>query len=495
MTDTQPPPIPFDNSYARLPDVFYERIQPAHVTSPRCVRFNGPLAQELGLRLDENSDDLAAIFSGNTLPDGAEPLALAYAGHQFGGFVPQLGDGRAILLGEVVDRQGRRRDIQLKGSGRTRFSRNGDGRSALGPVVREYIVSEAMHALGIPTTRSLAMVTTGEPVARETMVPGGILTRTAASHIRVGTFEFFAARDDQPSIRLLADYVIDRHYPEARTAPNPYQTLFERVCDAQARLVAEWMRVGFIHGVMNTDNTTISGETIDYGPCAFMDTYDPATVFSSIDHFGRYAYENQPAIAQWNMASFGTCLMPLLHVDLARAQAIVEETVERFLSLFKQYWLDGMCRKLGLLRTEEAGVDLLKSLLQRMKQDRADFTVTFRALCDAVNDDPKDSAFKTLFVSEEQTEDWLTRWQARLADQAAPPETVSETMRTANPAFIPRNHRVEQAIRAAEDRNDFSVMDRLVQVLSAPYEDQPESAEYMNPPKPEEIVHQTFCGT
>lgn len=474
----------FDNSYARLPERFYERIKPEPVAAPELIRLNHQLAEALGLELPAEEAALAAVFAGNELLEGSEPLSQAYAGHQFGHFAGPLGDGRAVLLGEAVNDRGERFDIQLKGSGRTRFSRNGDGRSAIGPVIREYVVSEAMHALGIPSTRALAMVSTGETVYRETPLPGGVFTRVAASHVRVGTFEYFASQQDGEAVRLLADYVIDRHYPEAREADNPYLALFESVCKAQARLVAGWMTVGFIHGVMNTDNTAISGETIDFGPCAFMDHYNPAQVYSSIDHQGRYAYNNQPTIAQWNMACFGGCLIPLLHEETEQAHAAGEAVLETFTTEFREQYQGGMCRKLGL-ESSEANFGLVRDLLGLMSRDRVDFTLAFRLLCDKDN-----TAFKALFGAREELEAWLSARLSRLDD----PHAARQAMRNVNPAFIPRNHRVEQAIRAAE-QGDYSLTHTLVDILKQPYADQPDHAEYMAPPEPHEIVHQTFCGT
>ncbi|QGY39120.1 YdiU family protein [Pseudodesulfovibrio cashew] len=481
--------MPFDNTYARLPEDFFQRITPVPVAAPSLIRLNRELAESLGLDLPDDDTKLAEIFSGNALLEGSEPIAQAYAGHQFGGFVPQLGDGRAILLGEVVDAQGRRFDIQLKGSGQTRFSRSGDGRSPLGPVIREYVLSEAMHALGIPSSRGLAMTATGETVRRETPLPGGVFTRVAASHIRVGTFEYFASRQQETHLRTLADYAIDRHYPEAREAANPYAALFDAVCRAQARLVARWLCVGFIHGVMNTDNTTISGETIDYGPCAFLDRYNPAKVYSSIDMQGRYAYDNQPNIARWNLSSLGGCLIPLLDENRERAHAVGEEILESFGPVFTEAYHSGMCRKIGLTGAD-GDFALAGELLSLMARDRADFTLTFRLLGDRENP----ARFEGLFASSGEITAWREKWEDRLEQQGRAPDTVAEAMRTANPAFIPRNHRVAEAIAAAE-RADYGPLNRLMEVLAEPYADQPEDAEYMDPPAPDEEVRQTFCGT
>ncbi|MDX3928820.1 MAG: YdiU family protein [Shinella sp.] len=488
--------ISFDNSYARLPERFFARVEPTAVEAPLLVKFNRALAEELGLDAAALERDGAEIFSGNRLLPGSEPIAMAYAGHQFGQFVPQLGDGRAILLGEVIDRNGRRRDIQLKGPGQTPFSRRGDGRAALGPVLREYIVSEAMHALGIPTTRALAAVTTGQPVYRETILPGAIFTRVAASHIRVGTFQFFAARGDTEALRTLADHVIDRHYPELKGSDGPYLALLDAVAERQAALIAKWLGVGFIHGVMNTDNMTVSGETIDFGPCAFMDTYDPRTVFSSIDQAGRYAYGNQPGIGQWNIARLAETLLPLLHETPGEAVDLANDAVSRFMDRFQERWKGVVRAKLGLGETEEEGDgELIRSLLSLMYDGKADFTLTFRRLCDAAADAAGGERFAQLFADPAAPAAWLERWRARLSHGATRPAERADAMRSVNPAFIPRNHRVEQALSAAIEDGDFSLFEALGDVLSCPYEDDPRFAAYAQPPKPGEEVLQTFCGT
>lgn len=486
----------FDNSYAQLPDRFHARLPPTPVRAPRLVRLNAPLAEELGLDpASIDPDAAAAVFSGSRVPEGADPIAMAYAGHQFGHFVPQLGDGRAILLGEVIDRQGRRRDIQLKGAGRTPFSRNGDGRAALGPVLREYIVSEAMHALGIPTTRTLAAATTGEHVYREDVLPGAVLTRVAASHVRVGTFEYFAARGDADAVRRLADHVIDRHYPEARDAGQPYLALLEAVVERQAALVAGWMRVGFIHGVMNTDNTSISGETIDYGPCAFMDAYDPATVFSSIDRAGRYAFANQPPVAQWNLARLAETLLSLIDPEPERALEPARAAIDTFPGRFERHWMSGMRRKLGLSTDEPGDRALVDGLLDAMHAGGADFTLTFRRLRDAAADPERHAGARTLFPAPDLYDAWASRWRDRLGRDPQDPGRRAEAMRRANPAFIARNHRVERALEAAVEHGDFAPFEELLAVVSNPYEDQPGRAEYAQPPQPGERVLQTFCGT
>ncbi|BCS88552.1 protein adenylyltransferase SelO [Pseudodesulfovibrio sediminis] len=484
--------MPFDNTYARLPHHFYQKIAPTPVAAPQLIRLNTPLAQTLELDLPETDQALAALFSGNTLLDGMEPLAQAYAGHQFGHFVPQLGDGRALLLGEAVTGEGHRFDIQLKGSGRTRFSRGGDGRSPLGPVIREYVVSEAMHALGIPTTRALAMVTTGETVHRETPLPGAVMTRVASSFLRVGTFEYFAARNNVDALRQLAEYAIQRHYPEAAEADNPYAAFFEAVCAAQAKLVAQWMCVGFIHGVMNTDNTTISGETIDFGPCAFMDSYNPAQVFSSIDQQGRYAFNQQPLVVQWNMGCLGGCLVPLLSQDETEANAIGEQILGTLTPRFAEQYRKGLCAKVGLHTATDSDFALTRELLSLMHQDHVDFTVAFRTLCDC--EDRADS-FTSLFDAREAIAAWVEEWRSRLKAQGNNKAERRHAMRAVNPAFIPRNHRIEEAIRAAEDTGDFALTHRLIEILSNPFADQPENSAYQEPPQPSQRVHQTFCGT
>ena len=480
--------IPFDNSYAHLPERFHARLDPTPVRAPRLVRVNAGLAGQLGLDPGElASAEGVEVLAGNRVPEGAAPLAAAYAGHQFGNFVPQLGDGRAILLGEVVARDGARRDIQLKGSGPTPFSRGGDGRAALGPVLREYIVSEAMAALGVPTTRALAAVTTGEPVMRETMLPGAVLTRVASSHIRVGTFQYFAARGDNEAVRLLADHVIARHYPDAASAANQYRALLDAVVARQAALVGHWLLVGFIHGVMNTDNCSVSGETIDYGPCAFMDIYDPATVFSSIDRNGRYAYGNQPRIAVWNLARLAETLLPLLHDNEDAAVASAQESLAGFSPLFEAAYFGGLRRKIGLTSERDGDVTLVNDLLKLMAENSADFTLTFRKLSDA--------SVRGEFTDPAAFDVWASRWRWRLGDETASPETIWERMRAVNPAFIPRNHLVEAALNAAIEHADFAPFEEILSVLSRPFEDQPGFERYAAPPLPDQRVTQTFCGT
>ncbi|MEX1181819.1 MAG: YdiU family protein [Gemmatimonadota bacterium] len=486
----------FDNTYARLPERFHTRTMPSPVRAPRLIKLNHALAYELGLDVGGLDDATAAeIFAGNRVPDGADPIATAYAGHQFGTFVPQLGDGRAILLGEVLDRSGARRDIQLKGAGRTPWSRGGDGRAAVGPVLREYIVSEAMAALGIPTTRALAAVATGEEVLRERALPGAVLTRVASSHIRVGTFEYFARRGDTEAVRMLADHVIARHYPNAAQHDAPYRALLDAVIAAQAKLVADWLLVGFIHGVMNTDNMSIAGETIDFGPCAFMDEYNAATVFSSIDQRGRYAYGNQPTIAQWNLARLAECLLPLLSEDTDVAVAEATDALDAFAGVFAPAYHDGLRRKLGLRMQQEDDVALSGDLLQLMTDNGADFSLTFRRLSEAAADTDHDDVVRSLFIDVPAIDAWLVRWRQRLAQEPTTAEARRSAMRGVNPAYIARNHRVEAVIRAAEDRDDFAPLEELLMVLSRPYDDQPEYAAYAEPPLAHERVQQTFCGT
>jgi uncharacterized protein YdiU (UPF0061 family) len=475
------------HTYAELPQLFYSDAAPVAVRDPQLVVFNRPVATKLGLEPEAlEGPEGAAIFAGNTLPSCARPLAQAYAGHQFGHFT-FLGDGRAILLGEQITPSGDRIDVQLKGAGRTRFSRGGDGRAALGPMLREYIISEAMHALGVPTTRSLAVVTTGEPVYRETVLQGAVLTRVAASHIRVGTMQWAAAHAEPEALRALADYTRARHYPELADSPEPHLALFDAILERQARLIASWQLVGFVHGVMNTDNMALSGETLDYGPCAFMDTYDPATVFSSIDHGGRYAYGNQPLIAHWNLARLAEAMLPLFDPDLERAAERGRAVLDRFPDLFAQHWLDGLRAKLGLFTREADDKALAEDLLAWMQRRSADFTNTFRAIArlggceDSANDDFEFQA-------------WHRRWQARRRRQPQSPGDSEDLMRRHNPAFIPRNHKVEEALRAATIENDVSVMERLLDVLVRPYDHGRVLPMFSTPEKRDRPYH-TFCGT
>ena len=460
-----PPQFKFDNSYARTFKDFFVSCKAEPAEAPKLLQLNHSLAKELGLdpaALD--SETGAAIFSGNVVPEGAEPLAQAYAGHQFGGYAPQLGDGRALLLGEVIDTRQRRRDIQLKGSGRTPFSRGGDGKLSLGPALREYLMGEGMHALGVPTTRALAAVATGEAVYREIPLPGAVLTRVAASHLRIGTFQFFASRGGVEKSRELADYAIARHYPDIADADNPYLEFFKAVADAQASLVARWMNIGFIHGVMNTDNMTISGETIDYGPCAFMDTYAPGTFFSSIDRNGRYAYANQPVILSWNLTRFAETLVP--HVDTVKDRAIeiLTEQIEQVQPLYEKYWLAGMRSKIGLTTEDPNDLDLVNDLLWVMKDGKADFTLVFRRLSQTLRGDL--DAVQNLFDQSGAFEVWARRWRKRLEQEGAVGETTAQAMDRVNPIYIPRNNKVEEALAAAVSHDDMQPFTKLLEVLS-----------------------------
>lgn len=480
----------FQHSYSSLPARFYAQVAPTAVADPRLVIFNRSLADQLGLDASTIEPQAAALFSGNELAEDSTPIAMAYAGHQFGHFVPQLGDGRAILLGEL-----RGCDVQLKGSGRTPFSRSGDGRATLGPMLREHIISEAMHALGIPTTRSLAVVTTGEPVFREQPLPGAVLTRVAASHIRVGTFEYFAARGDNDAIRELLSYVIARHYPEARDADVPALAVIKAVAERQAKLIADWMGVGFIHGVMNTDNMALSGETIDYGPCAFMDSYDPKTVFSSIDRTGRYAYVNQPGIAQWNLARFAETLLPSIDSDDDQAVTLATEAVHAFMGRFDAHFLQRMREKIGFATVEDDDTELIKRLFAAMQSAQADFTLTFRRLADLAEHPADQASLRALFPDSAEIDQWLQDWEQRMQRD---PQTASEraaNMRRVNPAFIPRNHRVQAALDTAVESGDLEPFRKLLAILQRPYDSQPAADEYTQPPPPSERVFQTFCGT
>lgn len=476
-----------DNSYAHLPEIFFTKMDPNPVDAPELIILNDSLAISLGLNADTlKGEQEIAVFAGNGIPEGALPLAQAYAGHQFGNFT-MLGDGRAMLIGEQITPAGERFDIQLKGSGRTRYSRGGDGRAGIGPMLREYIISEAMHALGIPTTRSLAVITTGETIFRETMLSGAILTRIAQSHLRVGTFQYAAQWGTFEDLQQLADYAIKRHYPEIEVEENRYLSFLKAVIKKQAALIAKWQLVGFIHGVMNTDNMTICGETIDYGPCAFMNTYDPATVFSSIDIQGRYAYGNQPSIAGWNLARFAETLIPLLHEDESEAIKLAQDAISEFPEEYQSKWLSGMRSKLGLFNEEKDDETLIDDLLTLMQNNQADYTNTFRALTFNKLADNK------MFGTQEFIE-WHGVWQARLENQQESIESAYQLMRDSNPAVIPRNHRVEEALEAAVEQGDYSVMQQLVEVLHNPYDHAYENEEYTTLPA-STIPYQTFCGT
>jgi len=492
------PHFAFDNSYARDLEGAYVAWQPAAPPAPKLVRLNRALATELGLDADALQGPTGlALLSGATVPARAQPLAQAYAGHQFGGFSPQLGDGRALLLGELIDRHGRRRDIAFKGSGRTPFSRGGDGKAVLGPVLREYLIGEAMHALGIPTTRALAALATGEVVQRETPLPGALLVRVAASHLRVGTFQYFAARGDEAMLRRLADHAIARHDPALAGADQPYLELLRAVVRRQAALIARWMGVGFIHGVMNTDNMTISGETIDYGPCAFIEAYDPRAVFSSIDHQGRYAYGNQPGIAQWNLTRLAEALLPLLHSDSEQAVALATEVLQGFAPCYVAEHLAVMRAKLGLDDAGDAQADqqLAADYLDLLHAHGVDFTLGFRRLRDAAVGE--DAALRALFgAATEPLAAWLQRWHARSTAMAMPADARQQSMARANPAYIPRNHQVEAALAAAVNGGNLVPFERLLAVLQHPFEERAEDVDFMQPAALELTAgYRTFCGT
>lgn len=480
---------------------FYEQHNPTPVAEPGLIKFNYALAADLGLSLDDQDEGcLAELFSGNKVHDTSSPLAMAYAGHQFGHFNPHLGDGRAIYLGELDLVAGGSLDIQLKGSGRTPYSRNGDGRSALGPVLREYLLSEAMHKLHVPTTRALAAVTTGEEVIRRGVIPGAIMTRAASSFIRVGSFQYFAMQNDVGSIKALADYVIERNYPDVTEADNPYLALFESVVQRQASLIAQWMQLGFIHGVMNTDNMSIAGETIDYGPCAFMDFFDHNQVYSSIDQHGRYAYSSQPNIGVWNLSRLAECLLSLFDDDPDKGVELAQAVLENYITRYNDEWLLGFRGKCGLTAVTDVNPEddkaLLDSLLDVMAANQADFTLTFYNLSqlDAESSE-KDATLRELFAEPEAIDEWLVRWRQRLALESSNDNERQASMQSINPVYIPRNHQVEAAIRAGEDHNDFSVFHALYDILQKPFERQPGKDNYMLPPKPDEVVHETFCGT
>lgn len=498
----------FDNSFARRLEGFYAPVTGDEVPAPRIIALNRPLARQLNLEPDAlDSEDGAAIFAGSVSPDGASPLAQVYAGHQFGGFAPRLGDGRALLIGEVIDQSGQRRDIQLKGSGRTPFSRSGDGKAVLAPVLREYLMAEAMHALGIPTTRALAAVTTGERVMREGWQPGAVLTRVAASHIRVGTLQYFAARGENEKVRQLADYAISRHYPELTDDPAPYLKLIKAVGERQAMLLAKWMHVGFVHGVMNTDNMTLAGETIDYGPCAFIDNYDTGAVFSSIDYMGRYAYSNQPIAAQWNLARLAETLIPLIDPDDSdRAIELATAAVEQFMDSYDDRWLSGMRKKVGLVDVQSDDKNLVETLLETLQSEQVDFTLFFRELAKITASDEAESddvdvsdesqrALLALFDDPGRIEDWLQRWRQRLSSQPQSKKQRRESMDGVNPLYIPRNYQVENALQSAVQESDFAPFEKLHAVLATPFDEQPGMREFAAPPPPDFGHYRTFCGT
>jgi len=490
------PTPPFDNSYAQLPERFYTRQLPVPVAAPDLIRVNHVLANHLGFDPDWlESETGVALIAGNFIPEGADPIATVYAGHQFGGWNPQLGDGRAILLGEVIAADGDRHDIQLKGSGRTPYSRGGDGRAPLGPVLREYIVSEAMAVLGVPTSRALAAATSGEMVMRDGRVPGAVLVRVARSHIRIGTMQFFSSRQDTEALKILVDHVIQRHYPEATETENPVRAMLDGVIARQASLIARWQSVGFIHGVMNTDNMLLSGETIDYGPCAFMDEFDPTTVFSSIDHGGRYAYQNQPHIAHWNLSVLAQTLLPLLDDDPDKAMASGQAAIDTFPDLHMAAYHDNMCSKLGISRCENDDPQLVKDLLTLMHEANTDFTLTFRRLSDLADPQETSDGVGSIFELPESFKPWLDRWRQRLLSDPQENSARQSKMYSINPAFIARNHLVEEAIEAASNEQDFEPFHRLVDILSQPFDFNESQSRYALPPRPEQVVRQTFCGT
>lgn len=486
----------FRNSYFDLGHGFYQSTRPIPVQNPELIIFNQALSDELGLAGTAlGSPSCVSVFAGNQIPVGAEPLAMAYSGHQFGHFSPQLGDGRANLLGQIIKPEGSSVDIHMKGTGQTAFSRNGDGRAALGPVLREYLVSEALARLGVPTTRALAAVTTGEDVFRERRLPGGIITRVAASFVRIGTFQYFQAREDTAGITRLADYIIEFHYPELKLADNPYLALLDAVIEGQAALIAKWMQFGFIHGVMNTDNMSVTGETIDYGPCAFMDHYAYDRVYSSIDHQGRYAYGNQPNIGLWNLSRFAECLLPLIDDNTDAAVEKASHSLERFISSYRDHWLSGMRAKLGFRHQLEEDRALIEELFNVMADGNADFTLTFYRLSTLEMASADDDAIRALFADGGQIDQWLENWRDRLRREASNDDERKAMMLGINPVHIPRNHQIEAAIRSAEDFDDFSVFHALHEVLQKPYKLQTGREDYMQPPLPHEIVRKTFCGT
>jgi uncharacterized protein YdiU (UPF0061 family) len=500
MTETAAisPAIPFDNRYVTLPARFYAAQAPTPVAAPRLIRANPALARQLNIDPAWlESAQALQVFAGNYIAEGSQPIATAYAGHQFGGWNPQLGDGRAVLLGEVIGVDGKRYDIQLKGAGRTPYSRGGDGRSPLGPVLREYIVSEAMFALGVPTTRSLAAIASGDKVYREGALPGAVLTRVASSHIRIGTFQFFSGREDHEAVKLLADHVIARHYPavlngmDAAHAANPYLALLHAVIAAQASLIAQWQSIGFIHGVMNTDNMLLSGETIDYGPCAFMDNFDPATVYSSIDSRGRYAYQNQPAIAQWNLSWLAQALLPLLADDEEAGVELARTALTGFVERYQHAYQTRMLQKLGLAAANEESVALLNDLLTLMTEQRADYTLSFRRLAELANPEREGESVAALFELPESFAPWCERWQQQRATNGA----AARAMLSASPAFIPRNHLIEEAIQAATYADDFQPFNQLVDVLANPYRYDAALSRFALPPRADQVVSKTFCGT
>ena len=494
---TQVTPFAFDNTYVELPETFHADATPTPVADPKLIQFNTELAQELGIDLEQlEAADPALIFSGNELPEGSDPIAMAYSGHQFGNLNKYMGDGRAILLGEVVGNDQHHYGIQLKGPGRTPFSRRGDGRAAIGPVIREYLLSEAMHILGVPTTRALAAVSTGEHIVRQTQLRGAIITRTARSFVRVGMFQHFAIRGDYDGLKAMADYVIEHTYPELKTSDTPYLDLLNAVIERQAKLIAHWMQLGFIHGVMNTDNMSISGDTIDYGPCAFMDEYHPETVFSSIDSRGRYAYQNQPAAGHWDLCRLAESMAQLFSEDQDEAGKLAQEAINDFPKHYEKYWLTGMCQKLGLSEVVEGDLELVNELLDVMDSNKADFTLTFYHLSNALMDSTvNDQAIRDLFENSKPFEAWAERWRDRLATEYLTDEERQTNMHKVNPLYIARNHLVEAVVRAAEDDEDYAPFYEMLDVLKQPCTEQVGKDKYGLPPQKEEVVLRTFCGT
>lgn len=496
MTNKSFAGLTFDNSYSKLPRYFFSLINPSPVKKPKLIKLNESLASEFGLDIKKlKSKQGVEFFAGNYIPNQAEPIANVYAGHQFGHFVPQLGDGRAVLIGEIINANGKRYDIQLKGSGQTPYSRRGDGRSALGPVIREYIMSEAMHALGIKTTRALAMVSSGEPVFRQEILPGGVFTRIASSHIRVGTFQYFAATGNVKAIKELADYAIKRHYLACSKQDNPYQGFLAAVIKAQAELITSWMMKGFIHGVMNTDNMSICGETIDYGPCAFMDIYNPNTKFSSIDERGRYAFGNQASIASWNLARLADCLITILAKDKNQAIQIATAELKKFPELFNKLWLKEMRKKFGLDHEQPEDLDLILDFLKLLEQDNGDYNLSFRYLCYLKTRGAKTRDLSKLFKNKIEYQKWQERYLKRIAMEPISQKERFEKMLKVNPAYIPRNHLVEEAIHTAIYQNDFSKMHKLIRVMRNPYQEKSYNSSYMLPPKEVDGLYRTFCGT
>ncbi len=485
----------FDNTYVNLPKNFYQKIKPVPVKKPHLLKLNHELSNYFNLDISSlTSNSGISILSGNKVPNNATPIAMVYAGHQFGNFVDQLGDGRAVLLGEIIARNGKRYDLQLKGSGQTIFSRQGDGRSPLGPVIREYIISEAMHYLGIPTTRSLSIISTGEVVERERIEPGGILVRVSSSHIRIGTFEFFSAKKDFFSVKKLADYAIKRHFPEVLSSKNQYKLFLDKVIESQAKLVAKWMNVGFIHGVMNTDNTSISGQTIDYGPCAFMNNFDPNTVYSFIDIYGRYSYGNQPKIMLWNLSKFAECISFLINENSKEANKIILESLSKFPQLFDKFWMKAMSERLGLFLNIKENRKLIEKILEIMFEQKTDFTLTFRKLSESLESQEKKMKFFSLFKNEKKIANWYNNWVQRLKREKSSKEKISNKMKTKNPLVIPRNHLVEKAINEAVEKSNFSMVDDIIEILKRPFESN-KKLNLVNPPKPNEDIKNTFCGT